>query len=533
MGDKVAAALKKDTMADQNLPPESVLYILADADPSRQKFLQWMTNRYTQGNFKIEDLPRVTTALQQFMAKKKGLEKKDINQYKSLSDLEDAVEDADEMQSKRQEKQKIKTEGADVIHKEAGYTIIKLKSKEAACYYGKGTKWCTAATSEQNMFNQYNSDGPLYVIIDNERNRKYQYHWQSDSFMNEKDEPVQLEVLGQQYPAMVKTIDLDNAEQCLQWASNVVRGAWPEGEDAIAKFPHTAYLYAIDTRKPFPKGEPAIAEREDYSLRYAEEVLQDRFPEAEKKYLHNPQWAMSYTQNVIGERFPPAEKHISQSVWTSINYAKRIVGGRFKEGEKAIVDSWNETAIFEYASEVIKGRWPEGERALLRRHDMADKYLKEIIGPGNDWPEWEERLLKELKSDWDFGMLHEYMVDYLGKFKQDRSTAYERMLLDNPKPRWMSMYITRALGGKRWKAGERVIAKIPNLATQYAGHVLERRWPAAEEGILNYKDKSKIGTLAFRYARFVIKGRWPEAEEYIKQDKDMWNNYKKFVKETK
>jgi hypothetical protein len=36
---------------------------------------------------------------------------------------------------------------------------------ESSCYYGKGTKWCTAADSD-HQFKQYNEDGKLFYILD-------------------------------------------------------------------------------------------------------------------------------------------------------------------------------------------------------------------------------------------------------------------------------------------------------------------------------------------------------------------------------
>ena len=43
--------------------------------------------------------------------------------------------------------------------------IYTPKTKEESCHYGRGTKWCTASTKGQNMFNQYNRQGQLYIIV--------------------------------------------------------------------------------------------------------------------------------------------------------------------------------------------------------------------------------------------------------------------------------------------------------------------------------------------------------------------------------
>ena len=59
------------------------------------------------------------------------------------------------------------------------WIIVIPKTEEASCYYGKGTKWCTAATEATNHFEGYNSEGPLYIIINkNDPSEKYQFHFE-------------------------------------------------------------------------------------------------------------------------------------------------------------------------------------------------------------------------------------------------------------------------------------------------------------------------------------------------------------------
>ena len=52
----------------------------------------------------------------------------------------------------------------------------------------KNTQWCTAADGN-NQFNYYNSQGPLYININKADNEKYQFHFESDQFMDETDTP--------------------------------------------------------------------------------------------------------------------------------------------------------------------------------------------------------------------------------------------------------------------------------------------------------------------------------------------------------
>ena len=65
--------------------------------------------------------------------------------------------------------------------------IIVPHTEEASCYYGKGTQWCTAANNGNNMFEYYNDNGNLYININKLTHEKYQFHFETDSFMDETD----------------------------------------------------------------------------------------------------------------------------------------------------------------------------------------------------------------------------------------------------------------------------------------------------------------------------------------------------------
>ena len=65
--------------------------------------------------------------------------------------------------------------------------VLWIKTVDAARLYGSGTKWCTAARNN-NIFDSYNNRGRLYIILAGDR--KFQLHYQSDQFMDERDVAV-------------------------------------------------------------------------------------------------------------------------------------------------------------------------------------------------------------------------------------------------------------------------------------------------------------------------------------------------------
>ena len=76
---------------------------------------------------------------------------------------------------KKEEQEKIYRETKILFEDNNGFKIISPLTKESAQWWGKGTRWCTSAENN-NMFEQYNEDGPLIIIITPE-GRKFQ-GWQ-------------------------------------------------------------------------------------------------------------------------------------------------------------------------------------------------------------------------------------------------------------------------------------------------------------------------------------------------------------------
>jgi hypothetical protein len=341
-GPKLLAALKRDRLANQEMTADEITLELESMDPTNGKMLQWLVNQYAAGIFKLEDAPRVSTALTDFNAKKRSLEKKDINQYKQLSDLEDAVEDTKEVSSKKQQKQEIKTQGADTVFKSSTYSIVELKTEEAACAYGKGTKWCTAA-DQNNMFDHYNERGPLFVILDHANNRKFQFHPASSSYTDEQDKPVGRAALARKYPDMINHPKPDPKKMLADLRDN---DYFDDNDETLEN------LISV--------------EDELYSGNWAElkEVLLNK---------GDPWFLVFYTVNQLNERWPEAELAILTNNQYAVVYAREILGARWPALEKQLLNDPNNAYL--YADHVIEGRWPEAESVIMQS-DSADAYRK-------------------------------------------------------------------------------------------------------------------------------------------------------------
>ena len=131
--------------------------IAANVSP---KFLNWVGKTFDAINFE-ENFAKLVAGLKKFEKISSNLPKTDINQYGSLGELLLALSEY-ENKSRRNVR---KVQGGNVVYEDDRFFIVNPLTHEASCYYGKGTKWCTAADST-HQFNQYNEDGKLFYILD-------------------------------------------------------------------------------------------------------------------------------------------------------------------------------------------------------------------------------------------------------------------------------------------------------------------------------------------------------------------------------
>ena len=141
----------------QKFSPEMIGRIVSEITP---KFLQWAGKVIDGVNFN-DNFIKLSEALKKFEKISTNLPKTDINQYQTLEELITAITNY-EGKSRRDIK---KVEGGNVVYDDGNYFVVNPLNHDASCYYGKGTKWCTAAETDTH-FKKYNEDGKLFYIID-------------------------------------------------------------------------------------------------------------------------------------------------------------------------------------------------------------------------------------------------------------------------------------------------------------------------------------------------------------------------------
>ena len=178
---------------------KDILTAIEQADPTPNKeYTQWLAKCYANEAQKIEDITSKGTdwlkTYHQFKVKKILPDNlRNIANFK-FSQLYDIIAN-DELNAKLDaiENAPSKDKGtAQVVFDNSLVRIIVPQDETSACYYGQGTRWCTAARAN-NMYDNYARDGDLYILLPKQPKydgEKYQLHFASGQFMDEGDSPI-------------------------------------------------------------------------------------------------------------------------------------------------------------------------------------------------------------------------------------------------------------------------------------------------------------------------------------------------------
>ena len=171
----------------QNINPNEIIEFGIDrfqeADPTPNKqFVAWLVRLYAKDpTFKFEDvLSQVHPYLEKFyklnMRKKIPSPRNDVNRYSSFADfmgVMDEYEDPDKVELKDKGR-------AFTMYEDSEWRVIVPQDEASSCYYGQGTRWCTAATKGNNMFKYYHNIAPILIAQPKDSEypgEKYQLHF--------------------------------------------------------------------------------------------------------------------------------------------------------------------------------------------------------------------------------------------------------------------------------------------------------------------------------------------------------------------
>ena len=212
-GHLLTAAVRKDTSPEarkvEKLPEEQIpehvgRIILERADPTMAKTMTgWLVKQYAQGGLRLEDTGTANETLEMFhrYAPKLLEGQRDLGRYQSLAEAWQMVFPLAEAEhgqlsgkaQKALDKAKAYRESRILRQDPDGFTIAVPLTEFAAKWWGRGTRWCTAAEKE-NQFFHYHWQAPLIVVFIPELKEKGKFQiWVTKDdveFMDAADEEV-------------------------------------------------------------------------------------------------------------------------------------------------------------------------------------------------------------------------------------------------------------------------------------------------------------------------------------------------------
>ena len=214
--DKLLKKIKENNDSFDN----DLIQLFIDSDPTENhKYIEWLATGYlNNGIKKLEDLKsKALPTLRDFnlLVGNKILNRGDPTQpwtdqyninnflgltggikkgkeYLGLNSLIDSYQtQLNQIKEVKQEKIQAKKDSELVFENEL-VRVYQPRSEEASCRLGAGTKWCTAG-DDDNKFQEYSKKGDLKIIVPKSpeyQGEKYQFHHETEQYMNDRDEDV-------------------------------------------------------------------------------------------------------------------------------------------------------------------------------------------------------------------------------------------------------------------------------------------------------------------------------------------------------
>jgi len=143
---------------------DDVIDTLSQGDPSdNNKYLGWMAKQYFNQDYKDSDL--IIQVVGKFNISGDRLKKQgfpsDINQYKTLSEVEDVFGKL----SRRDAPSKKELKGyGELVYDGPKLYIIAPRNWEGSCKFGAGATWCVSMTDRDSYWKQYSEHSLFYFV---------------------------------------------------------------------------------------------------------------------------------------------------------------------------------------------------------------------------------------------------------------------------------------------------------------------------------------------------------------------------------
>lgn len=274
--------------------------------------------------------------------------------------------------------------------------------------------------------------------------------------------------------------------------------------EAIKEEAQAAYLHAKDVLKGrYPEGEDAIAKDAWYSIQYARNVLNERFEKGEDTISKSP-LSYTYAYEVVKGRFPQGEDAIAKEAYTSYQYAKFVIKGRFEKAENTIgndverEDGYRKGVAYIYGDFLTEVITPGKAYELLVNLPFENPLHNIFVHVINHCPTASWNYICKFKDK----MSNKQLALFETSLAQDSLKAYQ-YATEIIKGRFVKGEAAIAQNSSNFSAYVDMFAKNPSDACSYA-YTSKRRFEKGEDA---------IGTdpeVARRYGEFLYRNKLVE-----------------------
>lgn len=436
---------------------QKTMTALKGLDPTLDKciYVDYILRQYSEGKLIEDNFNTFKYYLRLFDDNKSHIKNKDINTY-----------DLDSLKQLFSVSLKDNIQGDVNVLYDGPYGNLSIPlSHKASCKLGSGTKWCTASNDEEDSYQRYTKDGPLYVWYDKNWNKgelrqlgntskKFQFHFETVTYMDETDNSLNdkllyyfvtehpvISILVDRYEDSIEDDDmklvkfaysLDPTDDIGFMTRHILNNALREellikyiiDDELDIKYPYMDDIYKrhINNRKLIPY----IASLDPDYLKYISNDVELMYEYAtivrkpvkdkdmERKILSNPKYTLNYLYIMHDLRRPD---NID-----SDNIIIRALVNREKYLDINEINKIDHRAALYYATHVIRSRCRSIETEDIDKIDYL--YYSLFIKPYTNKLEYgkEEEYMKNNIFD-----INEYMKYYK---KHGRSNIIDKYLID-------------------------------------------------------------------------------------------------------
>lgn len=192
-------------------------------------------------NSSLDEVEEVIELVKDFHRYQSNLEKKDINQYKSIDELNRALD-----YSRTKEEEKQLSSQVQKVYEDDKFLVVKPQTEEASCKYGSNTKWCVTSKGSGH-FDRYTAGNQgLYFIINkaNSTNRSYSkvaIHFTDEgntSYWDAQDNSMsqrEIDVMEYAFPEIIESIKDDYKKNSMSRADLFLQKVFDNNNEKLLK----------------------------------------------------------------------------------------------------------------------------------------------------------------------------------------------------------------------------------------------------------------------------------------------------------